>query len=73
MSRSYRKPYVVCGYGSKHKKIDKRIASKSVRNAKDIASGRAYAKITNPYDICDYKFYSPEGGWKNHPWKYRRK
>ena len=62
MSRSYRKPYYVDGYGSKRKVIAKRYANHKVRRTKEvIADGKAYRKIYDPWNICDYIFrYHPE-------------
>lgn len=56
MSRSYRKPYWVDGYGSVSKKLAKRRAAHTVRRTEDIANGSAYRKVYNPWDICDFKF-----------------
>ena len=55
MSRSTRKPIAVDGYGTKGKQKEKKIANKKVKHAKDIASGGAYKKVSNSWDICDYK------------------
>lgn len=60
MSRSYREPVFVEGYKSKTKKWRKRDANKRVRSALDVPNGKGYRKITNPWDICDYKIrWSP--------------
>lgn len=67
MSRSYRAPYWVDGYGSKHKKIAKRSANKTVRNSKEIADGKMYRKVSCSWNICDFKFEDPEN------YKVRRK
>lgn len=56
MSRSYRAPYWCDGYGSKTKKLTKRMANRAVRNSKEVASGKAYKKVFSSYDICDFKF-----------------
>lgn len=60
MSRSKRKPYFTEGYGSPDKARRKRAAARAVRAEKEVASGKAYRKVYSPYDICDFKFYSPE-------------
>jgi len=62
MSRSYRQPYYVAGYGSKGKAIAKRYANHMVRRTKEvIANGKAYRKIYDPWNITDYVFrYHPE-------------
>ena len=58
MSRSYRKPYVTDGYkGSGRRKFSKGYANNVVHNTEDIADGNAYRKVTNPWDICDYKIH----------------
>ena len=56
MSRSYRKPWYVDGYGSRYKKLSKRFANKAIRRAKEVSDGKMYRKFYNPWDICDYKF-----------------
>jgi len=57
MSRSYREPWYVDGYGSRNRKAAaKRFANKRVRHAKDMPSGKAYRKFYNPWDISDWKF-----------------
>ncbi len=78
MSRSYRKPYVKDGYGSKGKRFMKNYANRVVRHSKDVPNGRAYKKLFCSYDICDYYFYV-EVKRKDDPyfepefWKYARK
>jgi hypothetical protein len=61
MSRSYRAPYWVDSYGSRYKKIIKRIASKKVRRFWNwgIASGKAYRKVFDPYNIVDWRHHDP--------------
>jgi len=67
MSRSYRKPYATCGYGSKGKKWYKRYANKVIRHTEDVPNGKAYRKCgVNTWIICDYKFYQdskPDTYW----------
>lgn len=57
MSRSYRKhAYATEGQNSPGlRKKRKRVANKRVRN-EDTADGKAYRKVSNPWDICDFKF-----------------
>ena len=55
MSRSYKKNPGWSGR-SRWSKLDKRFANKAVRNAKDVPDGKAYRRIYNPYNICDYNF-----------------
>jgi hypothetical protein len=66
MSRSYRKPIVKDGYGSKWKRSAKRHANKVVKQSKEVPSGSAYKKLSCSYDICDFKFYieKPRKGGK---------
>ena len=63
MSRSYRKPWHVDTYGSKYKKREKRVASKKVRRTKNIADGRMFSKVYNPYNIVDWKCFIDTKGW----------
>lgn len=56
MSRSYRKPYVVDGYGTKRKQAAKRSANRTVRH-EHAADGAMFKKLSDSWDICDYKFY----------------
>jgi len=61
MSRSYREPWLVEGYGTKGKKWRKRYANKRVRQTKHVPDYKAYRKLTDPWEICDYKFrYDPK-------------
>jgi hypothetical protein len=62
MSRSYRKPWYVDGYGTKRKKFYKRQASKKTRRAGDVPDGKAYRKFFDPWEIADYRY----------PWSPRR-
>lgn len=57
MSRSKRQAVFVDGYGSPGKKIDKRLASKAVRNFEgEIPDGNFYRKISDSWSITDYRF-----------------
>ena len=60
MSRSYKKPYLKDGYKSKSKKLAKRWANRAVRKEDNLASGKQYRKVYNPWDICDWIFYEPK-------------
>jgi hypothetical protein len=60
VSRSRRKPYATQGYGSPVKKLSKRLAARAVRNEEEVANGASYRKVSNSWDICDYKFWSPK-------------
>lgn len=54
MSRSHKKPYIGDTYGSSHRKWAKRQAAKAVRRLDEVADGRSYAKVFNPWNITDY-------------------
>lgn len=56
MSRSYRKPWTVDGYGSKGKRKEKQFANKAVRNTAGIPNGKAYRKFYCSWNIADYKW-----------------
>lgn len=61
MSRSKKKPYITQrNHGHPADPKDKRQASRAVRSAKEIASGSAYKKVSNSWDICDWKFFDPK-------------
>jgi hypothetical protein len=55
MSRSIRKPIITEGYGNPSKRKAKRLANRRARRA-DVANGKAYKKVSNSWDITDYKF-----------------
>ncbi len=62
MSRSYRRPWFVEGYGSRGgKRFRKNYANRRIRRTKKIiADHNAYRKFTDPWDICDYRYkYNP--------------
>jgi len=85
MSRSYREPWFVDGYGTKSKRYMKRSANRAVRHAINLPNGKGYRKFFNPYDICDFRipynpwpiYYFKNGDIKtiepNPEWKARRK
>lgn len=59
MSRSTKAPYFTEGYGTKNRKVQKRLANKRVRkkstvDSKDMADG-SYKKESNSWDIVDFK------------------
>ena len=56
MSRSYRKPWAVCSYGTRHKQYAKKEANRLIRRTKDVPNGKAYRKFYDPWNICDYKY-----------------
>jgi hypothetical protein len=57
MSRSYRKPIIKDGYGSRWKPRAKRWANKAVRLYPfKITDGGSYKLLYNSWDICDWRF-----------------
>ncbi len=57
MSRSWKKNgYVKDGEGSGWKKKAKRYANRRVRLSENISSGGSFKKVSNSWDICDFKF-----------------
>jgi hypothetical protein len=69
MSRSYREPWIVDGYGSKRKQFFKRLANRRLRRTvSDIADGKAYRKFFESWSICDFKWFhdpKPRIRWRN--------
>jgi hypothetical protein len=61
MARSYKAPYATDN--GPDRKRRKRKANKAVRRAEDIADGKAYRKVSESWDICDFSFEdnSPKG------------
>lgn len=70
MSRSKRAPVWTQGYGRPSRRHSKRAASRAVRLEDEVADGRAYRKLFNPWDIVDWKSYDRS---PSKPWKIRRK
>lgn len=67
MSRSYREPWTVDGYGTARKRWMKRYANRIVRNTEDVPNGNAYRRYFNPWDICDYRYkWEP---WTSYYWR----
>lgn len=56
MARSYRKPWIIDGYGSKSKSLRKRWAARRVRNSKEVPNGGAYRKFFDSWNIVDYRW-----------------
>jgi len=78
MSRSYRKPWITCGYGSKYKQYAKNQANRLIRRTKDVPDGKAYRRFYNPYNICDYKwlanvYYPHHDFYEEYPWQITSK
>jgi len=68
VSRSYRKPYWTEGMKSPGlRKSRRRQANRRVRKAKNVPDIGGFKKISNSWDICDYKFYDAKSS------KVRRK
>lgn len=60
MSRSYRKPIWTEGMKSPGlRKSRRRLANRRVRESEDVGSGANFKRISNSWDICDFKFYDP--------------
>lgn len=55
MSRSYKKIPGFTDHASPRSKWYKRYYNKRIRRTFDLPSGKAYRKIGNSWDICDYK------------------
>ncbi len=60
MSRSKRKPYYTDQQRSSVTAQSKRQANRRVRASKEVASGKAYRKVSNSWGIRDYSFHCPE-------------
>ena len=55
MSRSFKKFPCVTDHG-KSTYLYKRMANKKVRHTQDLPNGKAYKKVFDSWDICDYKY-----------------
>lgn len=67
MSRSYKLPIYKDGYKSKWKQIEKQCANSVIRKNWNIASGSAYKKYYDSWNICDYIIdyrFSKDDKWK---------
>jgi len=75
MSRSYRKPYVVSGNGTKFKQYAKKEANRLIRRTKDVPNGKAYRKFYETWNIDDYRYLIDinDAWYKKEFWKYNRK
>jgi len=67
MSRSYREPWFLDGYGKKSTKFKKREANRRVRNSDNVPNGKSYRKYYDPWNIRDWKYH-----WDSKPliWYY---
>ena len=71
MSRSYRKPILTDGYGTKRLKMEKAAANRVVRRMAGIPNGNAYKKFYESYSIRDYKVCNwapPTRAYISHSW-----
>lgn len=57
MSRSYKKHPWVTDHHVKTTKEKKKFANKKVRRREDLPNGSAYKKVSESWDICDWKGY----------------
>ena len=53
MARSYKK---TLGWLDGGHAYEKRMANKKIRRTPNIPNGVAYRKVTDPWDICDWKY-----------------
>ena len=56
MSRSYKKHPWVTDHHVKTSSEDKKFANKKVRHQEDLPNRGAFKKVSNSYDICDFKW-----------------
>jgi hypothetical protein len=76
MSRSRRRSYITDSYkGSKWKQYQKRLANHVIRKTVDIPNGKAYRKIFDSWNICDYHYWfdKNKSPFKEKFWHYLRK
>lgn len=57
MSRSYKKHPWITDHHARTTKEKKKFANKKVRHYKNLPNGSAYKKVSESWDICDYKWY----------------
>ena len=55
MSRSTCRPIITCRLTRGHGRKAKRAANKAVRRTPVVADGKAYRKVTETWDIVDYR------------------
>jgi hypothetical protein len=62
MSRSKKAPYYTDQQTSTsgRSKQAKREANRRVRKTEEVADGKAYRKVSNPWDIRDWSFHCPD-------------
>ena len=56
MSRSFKFP-IYTDYNKGAKTMANKIVRRKLKKTKASNKGNWYRKLTNPYDICDYKFW----------------
>ena len=57
MSRSYKKNPWITDHHVKSSSERKKFANKKVRHTKDLPNGKAFKKVFESYNLCDYKFF----------------
>lgn len=57
MSRSYKKNPWITDHHVKSSSEKKKFANKKVRHTKDLPNGKAFKKVSESYDLCDFKFF----------------
>ena len=70
MSRSKKAPIWTDNKGKKKRKTQ---ANRRVRRTAKIADGCSYKKVSESWDICDYKFVDTSPKGTKGYWKARRK
>jgi hypothetical protein len=58
MGKSRKAPYFTDN--GKGRKGRKRVANKTVRNAKDVGNNSSFKKQYESWDICDFSFHCPK-------------
>lgn len=57
MSRSYKKHPWITDHHVKTSSEMKKFANKKVRHTKDLPNGKAFKKVFESYNLCDFKFF----------------
>ena len=57
MSRSHKKNPWYTDHHVKSSQENKKFANKKVRNTEEIPNGGSYKKVSESWDICDFKFF----------------
>lgn len=56
MSRSYKKHPWITDHHVKTSSEMKKFANKKVRHTKDLPNGKAFKKVSESYDLCDWRY-----------------